>query len=108
MSDAIAEVDVAELARARDAGAALLDVRRTEEYETAHVPGAVLIPLDQLPQRLGEVPDGELYVICQGGGRSARAVQFLALQGREATNVAGGTRAWIEAGQPVATGPASA
>jgi rhodanese-related sulfurtransferase len=104
----IAEIDIAELARRREQGVPVLDVRQSEEYEEAHVPGVVLIPLDQLPDRLPEVPDGELYVICRMGGRSAKAVEFLAAQGIEATNVAGGTTAWIEAGHPVDRGAGSA
>jgi molybdopterin-guanine dinucleotide biosynthesis protein A/rhodanese-related sulfurtransferase len=104
----IAEIDIAELARLREQGVPVLDVRQPGEYEEAHVPGVVLIPLDQLPDRLAEVPDGELYVICRMGGRSAKAVEFLAAQGVQATNVAGGTMGWIEAGHPVDRGAGSA
>jgi rhodanese-related sulfurtransferase len=102
--EALPEVDVHALAEARDAGAVLLDVRRPEEYESGHVPGAVLVPLDLLPDSLDEVPDGELYVICRSGARSAAAVKFLVGTGRAATNVAGGTLAWIDAGFAVDTG----
>ena len=102
----IPEVDVAALADALAQGAAVIDVRQPDEYEGGHVPGAVLLPLDQLEGRTAEVPaDGELYVICQMGGRSARAVAYLASVGIEATNVAGGTKAWIAAGEPVTVGP---
>ncbi|MEL7206793.1 MAG: rhodanese-like domain-containing protein, partial [Actinomycetota bacterium] len=104
----IPEIDVEELARRRQQGAPLLDVRQPEEFEEARVPGAVLVPLDQLPDRLDEVPDGDLLVICKMGGRSAKAVEFLASQGRDATNVAGGTMAWIDAGHPVDRGAGSA
>lgn len=103
--DVLPEVDVAALAAARVGGAAVLDVRQPDEYEAGHVPGAVLVPLDRLPDELHRVPEGELYVICKGGGRSAAAVRLLAERGRAATNVAGGTTAWIEAGNPVALGP---
>lgn len=106
--DALTEVDVAALAAARDGGAPVLDVRQPDEYEMAHVPGAVLIPLDQLADRMAEVPAGALYVICKSGGRSAAAVRVLAEAGVAATNVAGGTMAWIDAGYPVATGSAPA
>jgi rhodanese-related sulfurtransferase len=107
VSDAgIPEVDVVALEDAQARGAAILDVRQPDEYSAGHVAGAVLIPLDQLEARTAEVPrGGELYVICAVGGRSARAVAYLASQGIEATNVAGGTRAWIEAGNPVVEGP---
>jgi rhodanese-related sulfurtransferase len=99
------EVDVAALAGA-PADAFVLDVRQPEEYEAAHVPGAVLLPLDQLGARLDEVPKEEhLYVICRSGGRSAAAVQALTGAGYDATNVAGGTLAWIDAGHPTVSGP---
>ena len=107
MSDApVPEIDVDELARRKDAGAFVLDVRQPDEYEAGHVPGAVLVPLDQLEGRMTELPkDQPLLVICRSGARSAAAVQALAGAGYDATNVAGGTLAWIEAGRPVADGP---
>ena len=102
----IPEVDVAELAAAHSHGAYVLDVRQPDEYEDGHVPGAVLVPLDQLEGRLDEIPrDQDLYVVCRSGGRSAAAVAALSGAGYRATNVAGGTMAWIEAGHPTATGP---
>ena len=107
MTDAsVPEIDVAELARRHAEGAYVLDVRQPDEYEAGHVPGAVLVPLDQLEARQAEVPaDRPLLVICKSGGRSAKAVQFLSATGRDATNVAGGTMAWIDAGHAVAQGP---
>jgi rhodanese-related sulfurtransferase len=104
----VPEIDVDALARARDAGAGLLDVRQPQEYAEVHVPGAVLVPLDQLPDRLADVPEARpLFVICRSGARSAVAVRFLAAAGVPATNVAGGTLAWISAGHPVASGPST-
>jgi rhodanese-related sulfurtransferase len=101
----VPEIDVAELAARHAAGAVIIDVRRAEEYEGGHVPGAVLLPLDQLGTRWEEVPDGvEVLVICATGGRSARAVQALNDAGRTTVNVAGGTKGWIAAGHPVVTG----
>ena len=102
----IPEIDVAELARRHAEGAYVLDVRQADEYEAGHVPGAVLVPLDQLEGRAGEVPaDRPVLVICKSGGRSAKAQQFLVTQGVDATNVAGGTMAWIDAGNRVVEGP---
>jgi molybdenum cofactor guanylyltransferase len=101
----VPEIDVAELAARQEQGAFVLDVRQPEEYESGHVPGAVLIPLGDLPARQDEVPaDREILVICRTGGRSAIAVQALNGAGYRATNVAGGTLAWIEAGRPVVEG----
>lgn len=102
---AMQEIDVAELARRHADGAYVLDVRQPDEYAAGHVPGAVLVPLDQLGARMDEIPQGrELNVICKSGGRSAVAVDALNQAGYEAVNVAGGTTAWIEAGNPVHEG----
>src|SRR5688572_13870206 len=52
----------------------LIDVRTPKEFSAGHVPGAVNIPLDQVERRAAEVPrEGEIFVICETGGRSARA-----------------------------------
>ena len=103
---AINEIDVDELERRKAEGAPVIDVRQPDEYEEAHVPGAVLIPLAEVPDRLAEIPaDGSALIICRSGGRSMKAAEFLAGQGVVATNVAGGTLAWIDAGKPTATGP---
>lgn len=102
----VPEIDVDELERARPSAAAVIDVRQPEEYDAGHVPGARLIPLAEVAGRLGEVPtDGEVLVICQTGGRSARATDFFRRQGIDARNVAGGTKAWVESGRPVVHGP---
>lgn len=101
----VPEIDVDELDRSRATAAAVIDVRQPEEYDAGHVPGARLIPLSEVPGRLGEVPvDGEVLVICQTGARSARATDFFRRQGIDARNVAGGTKAWIESGRPVVYG----
>ena len=102
---AVPEIDVHELAALRAQGATLIDVRQPDEYEEFHVPGAILIPLDQLAERVDEVPAVDrVYVICKTGGRSAKAVEFLNGNGYDTVNVAGGSLAWVDAGQPVATG----
>src|SRR3954471_2456046 len=104
---AVPEIDIDELARLGPATIPLVDVRQPAEYAQVHVPGAQLIPLDELPERVEEVPqDARVYVICATGPRSARAVEFLNRQGYDTVNVAGGTKAWLEAGHPVETGPA--
>jgi rhodanese-related sulfurtransferase len=99
------EVDLDEFTAAYDRGVTVLDVRNPDEYEGAHVPGAVLIPLDQLDARVAEVPVADpLYVICAMGGRSLAATKALVDAGHRAVSVAGGTNGWIERGGPVATG----
>ncbi|MFP4511802.1 MAG: rhodanese-like domain-containing protein [Acidimicrobiales bacterium] len=95
------EIDVDELDRRLAEGAVLIDVRRPDEHEQAHIPGATLIPLDQVPDRVDELPaDREILVICRSGGRSAAACEFLMTNGIEATNIAGGMLAWIDSGRP--------
>lgn len=82
--------------------ARILDVREDYEWVAGHAPGALHIPLDQLPARLGELdPDEDLYVICRTGGRSFRATQWLSGQGYSALNVAGGMDQWLETGMPL-------
>lgn len=99
------EITIAELVEARRAGATLVDVRETEEYVEAHVPGAIHIPLGLLPQRLDQVPAAdEVFVICRSGVRSQQGAEILTAAGRRAISVAEGTLGWIQAGHPVATG----
>jgi rhodanese-related sulfurtransferase len=100
------EVDVDTFSAAVDGGAAVLDVRNPDEYEEVHVPGAVLIPLGDLLDRLDEVPRADpVYVICAAGGRSLTAVGALSAAGYRAVSVAGGTNAWVASGRPVVSGP---
>jgi rhodanese-related sulfurtransferase len=101
----VPEIDVSSLAELQARGVTLIDVRNPDEYEEGHVPGARLIPLYEVAERVEEIPDdGPVYVICAMGGRSRKACEYLAGQGRDATNIAGGTRGWIEAGHPVTGG----
>ncbi len=84
------------------AGAAMLDVREPDEWAAGRAPGARHLPMSQLTERLGELPDDDpLYVVCRSGGRSGRVVQYLAAQGHPAVNVDGGMQAWVAAGRPV-------
>lgn len=86
------------------ADATVIDVREPEEYRAGHVPGARLVPLATIPELVGKLPtDQPVYVLCQAGGRSSQAVQFLAQQGIDARNVDGGTGDWIAAGYDVET-----
>jgi glyoxylase-like metal-dependent hydrolase (beta-lactamase superfamily II)/rhodanese-related sulfurtransferase len=75
----------------------VIDVRRKVEYANGHVPGAVHIPLDELPARIDEVR-GEVAVICASGYRSSIASSLLQRDGvASVMNVAGGTAGWIRA-----------
>jgi rhodanese-related sulfurtransferase len=102
----VPEIDVDELATLRTGGIALFDVREPDEFEDARVPGAVLVPLATVPDRVDEFPtSGPVYLICASGGRSKRASAFLRQHGVDAINVAGGTKAWVAAGFPHDDGP---
>jgi rhodanese-related sulfurtransferase len=81
----------------------LLDVREPWEYQEGHVPGARLIPLGELEQRVNEVPrDRPILAICHSGQRSLAAAGYLVQLGyNSVSNVDGGTAAWIERGFPV-------
>ncbi|WP_404442960.1 rhodanese-like domain-containing protein [Microbacterium marinum] len=81
----------------------VIDVREPDEFASGHVPGARNIPLATVPDHVDELRELEdLHLICQAGGRSARAAAFLEHHGIEATNVDGGTGTWIAEGRPVA------
>lgn len=94
----------AELAKV--AGLALIDVRTPVEFEEVHVTFARNVPLDELdPKALGVDPGAALFVVCQKGGRGAKACEKLLAAGfTNVTNVEGGTLACVEAGVPVVRG----
>ena len=60
----------------------ILDVRRDQEWNDSHVTGAVHIPIHELPSRLADVPDGEVWVHCGAGYRASVAASFLDAAGR--------------------------
>ena len=76
--------------------AVLLDVREPFEVALAAVPGALLVPMGELPARLAEVPrDQPVLVLCHHGIRSQAVADWLLRRGYEKTwNVAGGIAAW--------------
>jgi adenylyltransferase/sulfurtransferase len=76
----------------------LLDVRESFEFEMARIEGAKLIPLAELPQRIGELDrTKETFVFCHSGVRSERAAEFLREAGfARVSNVAGGIDAWSQ------------
>ena len=95
-------VTVADLARALDAGALVLDVREPEEFAAGHVPGVELVPMQTIPQRLPDLPrDQPVYLICAVGQRSDYAARWLAAQGVDARTVDGGTAEWAATGRPL-------
>ena len=102
----IVEIDVDELEELMATGAHVVDVRETDEFETARIPGVTLIPLSEFESRVDEIPkDTTTYFVCAKGGRSLKAAEFAkATLGIDAINVAGGTSGWLAAGKPYETG----
>lgn len=95
----IAAISPVQLASRLAAGDALhlFDVRDPIEFDYCHLPGSVLLPLDELPQRTDEVPAaGEVVLVCHHGVRSAQALNYLQLRyGRtNLLNLLGGIDAW--------------
>jgi len=102
------EVTSEELRDRAEAGDVLvLDVRPTEEYLAGHIPGAVSIPVDELAERIAEVPeDIEIVVYCRGAYcvLAYEAVRLLAERGRSALRLNDGMLEWRLANLPVAAG----
>ena len=91
------------------APADLLDVRTPPEHAAAHIAGVRLVPLDELDPAAylrGRGDDSRpLYVICQSGGRAAKAIEKFQRAGFDGcVLVEGGTQAWVDAGFPVERG----
>lgn len=101
------EISVQDAAAKRDAGAFILDVRRPDEWNQYHIAGATLIPLDELPSRLNELPrDQQIVVVCHSGNRSAKGRDVLLNAGfTQVTSMAGGLIQWQAAGYPTVSGP---
>ncbi len=80
-----------------------IDVREDFEYADGHIPGAVLIPLGQIPNRLDEIPqDKTVIAVCRSGNRSGQATSFLQDQGFDNVhNMQGGMNAWSQTGYQV-------
>ena len=102
---AVESISVGELKTLLDAGGddiVLIDVRMPQEAEIATIPGAVLVPLDQIENgtaidQVRELAAGKrLYAHCKLGGRSAKALIALKSEGIEGINVSGGIDAWSQ------------
>jgi adenylyltransferase/sulfurtransferase len=94
----IDQIAVTAFKQQRDAGKDyfLLDVREPHEFKIAEI-GGYLIPLGDLPKRVGELDSSrEIVVHCKMGGRSQKAAEFLQQAGFKVRNLAGGIQAWSE------------
>jgi len=95
------EVSRAEARQMLEKGAQLVDVRVDHEWETGHLPGAVHIPLAELPARVGEVDkDRPVILYCRGGNRSTMATVALTEVGYDAAKLTEGAVGWEEEGLP--------
>ena len=96
------EVSINELEQAIASGEKVVDVREDWEFTDGHVPTAKHIALNSVPENLNEFSkDSTTWIICQSGGRSMTAANYLEGQGYNVVSVAGGTGAWIQAGKDV-------
>ena len=78
----------------------LLDCRQPDEHAFAHIEGAKLLPMNEIPTRLDELAphrDGLIVVHCHHGGRSLRVTHWLRSQGfKNVRNMLGGIDAWSQ------------
>ncbi len=98
-----AEISPAQAYEKFQQGAYFLDVRSAEEWAQIHIANSTLIPLDELKNRLGELPkDQDIVVVCLSGKRSKEGMTILQQSGfNRAVCMSGGISAWESAGYPV-------
>ena len=86
----------------------VVDVRRDDEWVTGHVTGAIHVPIDDLNDRIDEVPQGKkVLFICAAGVRSGLACEIAASMGYDSENlynIEDGTPSWIQANLPTSYG----
>jgi molybdopterin/thiamine biosynthesis adenylyltransferase/rhodanese-related sulfurtransferase len=103
VQNGVPQIGPEELKRRQTAGedVFVLDVREPHEYQIANI-GGHLIPLNDLPKRIGELDrEKNIVVQCKSGGRSQRGAEFLQQQGfTHVENLAGGITAWSEKVDP--------
>jgi rhodanese-related sulfurtransferase len=100
----VREISPAELASgaARTPATLLLDVREGWELDIARLPGALHVPMAEVPARLAEIDrTRDVVVLCRSGGRSLKVAQFLEAQGYPSVaNLTGGILAWAREVDP--------
>ena len=85
----------------------MIDVRPSNEYDTAHIAGAMSIPLEQLEERLGELPrDKNIVAYCRGPYcvLASEAVELLGARGFHAFRLEDSVHDWRARGFPIETG----
>lgn len=102
--DLAPNLTVDEVAQAlSDSSAVIVDVREDYEFAAGHIPGAVLIPLGELTDRMDEIPtDVPVVLVCRSGNRSSQAYRTLSRQGFDNVhNMLGGMNDWSASGYEV-------
>lgn len=103
------EISAAEAVTLVASGMRMVDVREQHEWDGAHTPDAVLLPMSQLQARVQELSaDQPLLVLCHSGARSERVALALREAGYNAATVTGGILGWQSAGGAVVTSAPSA
>jgi rhodanese-related sulfurtransferase len=80
----------------------VLDVREPDEWAAGHIPDAIHIPMNQVPERLDELDsDRPVVTVCHSGRRSGEVANYLSRLGISAENLPGGMVEWADQGLPV-------
>jgi rhodanese-related sulfurtransferase len=96
------ELSATEVAAALGRGElAAVDVREPAEWDAGHIAGALWIPMGEFVDRVSELPEGRLAIICRSGSRSGMVADWLERSGIDAVNLAGGMQAWQAASLPI-------
>lgn len=100
----VSEMTAAELAARWQSGSKpyVLDVRESWERDIARLADTIPMPMNEIPDRLDEIPRNcEIVVMCKSGGRSLRVAQFLLQQGfSPVANLTGGILEWSASVDP--------
>lgn len=100
------QVDVEEAYQLVEEGVLTVDLRTARDWQAGHIPGAILIPLDELAVRSGELPVGKpILFYCHTGELSLEAINMLGDVGfMNLASLDGGLREWVIAGYPLEGG----
>lgn len=106
-ANALVSIDISaeEFIKIKDDDLVLLDVRTIEEYNNGHIPGAVNLPLDELPDLLAQLPskNQKIVVYCRTGYRAGKAIKILHKQGyTNLVHLNGDFSEWKKAALPIA------
>lgn len=102
----VREISAGDLALLLERGSVVIDVREPDEYREGHIPGAISVPLGTVPESIDLFRSAAfVYIVCQTGGRSMRACEYLHDAGvTNVLNVAGGTMGFAALGNSLVVG----